>query len=150
MALMIHGDRVRDRTAPEVLDRIDAEIEARVDELARSPRFVEARLRELDDEWDIERWLEVSASALAATGSVLGVRRRVWTLLPLTVMAFLLQHAVSGWCPPVALLRRLGVRTQREIDAERTALKAIRGDFVLVESTESSSRGVAALSAATV
>jgi len=31
--------------------------------------------------------------------------------------------------PPVPLLRRLGVRTASEIEAERYALKAVRGDF---------------------
>ena len=31
--------------------------------------------------------------------------------------------------PPVPILRRLGVRTAREIDIERYALKALRGDF---------------------
>jgi hypothetical protein len=41
----------------------------------------------------------------------------------------LFQHAVQGWCPPVPLLRRLGYRTSREIDIERVALKALRGDF---------------------
>ena len=40
-----------------------------------------------------------------------------------------LQHAVQGWCPPLAVWRRLGVRTQSEIDEERYALKALRGDF---------------------
>jgi hypothetical protein len=50
-------------------------------------------------------------------------------VLTLAVLGFLLQHAVQGWCPPLALLRRLGVRTRREIDAEKYALKALRGDF---------------------
>ena len=45
------------------------------------------------------------------------------------VTAFLFQHAVQGWCPPIAVLRRLGVRTAREIEVERIALKALRGDF---------------------
>lgn len=40
-----------------------------------------------------------------------------------------LQHAVQGWCPPVPVFRRLGIRTAREIDLERYGLKAIRGDF---------------------
>jgi hypothetical protein len=35
---------------------------------------------------------------------------------------FLLQHGLQGWCPPLPVLRRLGVRTQREIDAEKYAL----------------------------
>ena len=42
---------------------------------------------------------------------------------------FLLQHALQGWCPPVPVFRRLGVRTTAEIDRERYALKALRGDF---------------------
>jgi hypothetical protein len=45
------------------------------------------------------------------------------------VFFFFGQHALQGWCLPVPLLRRLGVRTQREIERERFALKALRGDF---------------------
>jgi hypothetical protein len=33
-----------------------------------------------------------------------------------------LQHAMQGWCPPVPLLRRLGIRTRNEIDREKYAL----------------------------
>jgi hypothetical protein len=54
---------------------------------------------------------------------------RRWLFLPLGVAAFLLQHAVQGWCPPVSVFRRLGVRTAGEIARERYALKALRGDF---------------------
>ena len=49
--------------------------------------------------------------------------------VPLVVGGFLLQHAVQGWCPPLPVFRRYGVRTQTEIDDERYALKALRGDF---------------------
>jgi hypothetical protein len=52
-----------------------------------------------------------------------------WFLLPIAVQAFFLQHALQGWCPPIPVLRRLGVRTASEIDAERNALKALRGDY---------------------
>jgi hypothetical protein len=45
------------------------------------------------------------------------------------VTAFLFQHAIQGWCPPVPILRRMGFRTAHEIEQERNALKAIRGDF---------------------
>ncbi|HET9942578.1 MAG TPA: hypothetical protein VFR05_04515, partial [Terriglobia bacterium] len=54
----------------------------------------------------------------------------------------LLQHAVQGWCPPVPLFRRLGIRTQREIDEERYALKAMRGDFLAANAGSSSARDV--------
>ncbi len=148
--LMIHGDHVRDHTREDVLDGIDADIEARVDDLARSPRFIEQRLRELEGEWDVERWLGVNASALALTGTLLGLRRRRWMVLPAIVLPFLAQHAVQGWCPPLGLFRRLGVRTRQEIETERVALKAIRGDFSYVDSVDGADRAPAALAAATV
>lgn len=54
---------------------------------------------------------------------------RRFYLLPAVVVGFLLQHAVQGWCPPMPVFRRLGVRTASEIEEERYALKALRGDF---------------------
>jgi hypothetical protein len=65
----------------------------------------------LDDEWDIERWLEANASALAFTGTVLGLLvNKKFFAIPCIVLPFLFQHAVQGWCPPVPILRRKGVR----------------------------------------
>jgi hypothetical protein len=63
-------------------------------------------------------------------GTALGttVDRR-FLLLPAAVFGFFAQHALQGWCPPIPVFRRLGVRTQREIERERYALKALRGDF---------------------
>jgi hypothetical protein len=96
----------------------------------KNPEDIERRLQELDHEWDIERTLEVNGSVLAMTGLLLGATSsRKWFLLPVAVVGFCLQHALQGWCPPLSLFRRLGIRTQREIDEERYALKALRGDF---------------------
>jgi hypothetical protein len=88
------------------------------------------RLAELEREWDIERTLEANAASITLIGLGLGalVNRR-WYLLPGIVGFFLLQHAVQGWCPPIPLFRRMGVRTETEIGYERYALKAIRGDL---------------------
>ena len=78
----------------------------------------------------MERTLEANAASLAFAGIVLAATGdRRWLALPALVTAFLLQHAVQGWCPPVPVLRKLGFRTMREIDTERFALKALRGDF---------------------
>ena len=122
--------RVPRHTDPDVNERIRRQTENSVGRSAGNPRLIEKRLRELDREWDIERALEANAAAVSLLGLSLGrlVSRR-WYLLPAVVATFLLQHAVQGWCPPVGLFRRLGVRTQREIDEERYALKLIRGDF---------------------
>ncbi|HWC51850.1 MAG TPA: hypothetical protein VG453_09180 [Nitrospira sp.] len=115
-------------------ERIIRQTENNVGRYAVDSRLIDMRLKELDREWDIERTLEVNAAAVSLIGLSLGrlVNRR-WYVLPTAVAAFLLQHAVQGWCPPVGLFRRLGVRTQREIDEERYALKLIRGDFDAVD-----------------
>jgi hypothetical protein len=122
-------DRVARHTDQAVNWRIERETGARIRRCAGDPRQIERRLRELDREWDIERILETNASAIALLGMALAAHDRRWLLLPGLVAAFLLQHAVQGWCPPIPVLRRLGVRTSREIETERTALKMLRGDF---------------------
>lgn len=91
---------------------------------------IDARITELDREWDIERTLEMNAAAFALTGTILGsLINKKWLILPVVVAAFLGQHAVQGWCPPLPVLRRMGVRTRAEIDREKYALKSLRGDF---------------------
>jgi hypothetical protein len=124
-------DRVREHTAPQVLRQIDATTADHVRHYSSQPRHViERRIDRLDREWDVERVLETNASILALSGLVLGVTvNRRWLFLTGTVLGFLLQHAVQGWCPPLPILRRLGVRTQREIDRERFALKVLQGDL---------------------
>jgi hypothetical protein len=113
--------------------RIATETMERVRRCASNPDQIEQRLRELDREWDMERTLETNASALALTGTLLGafVDRR-FLVIPAVVTGFLLQHALQGWCPPVPFFRKRGVRTAAEIERERMALKALRGDFQAV------------------
>jgi hypothetical protein len=95
-----------------------------------SSRIISERIRKLNSEWDTERVLEANAAILALIGTVLGLRRnKFWFILPGAVGVFLLQHAVQGWCPPVPLLRRLGVRTAEEIHNEKTVLKVMRSDI---------------------
>jgi hypothetical protein len=98
--------------------------------LAGGEPAIEARLRELDAEWDTERTLETLASSFTLAGLILGTTvSRKFLALPVLVAAFLLQHGLQGWCPPLPVIRALGVRTAAEIDRERYALKAARGDF---------------------
>jgi hypothetical protein len=124
------ADRVPSNTDEEINRRILQETAARVRALAAHPRRIDRRLRELDEEWDIERVLQANAAALTFTGTVLGATgSKRWLAIPALVGAFLFQHAVQGWCPPIPILRRLGFRTAREIAEERVALKALRGDF---------------------
>lgn len=84
-------------------------------------------------------------------GTLLGHRAdRRFLLLPAAVLAFLGQHALQGWCLPLPLFRRRGVRTIGEIERERYAVKALRGDFdsIPAPNTASAERRVRAVLAA--
>ena len=140
------ADRVRANTSKEINRQLDRELEARVKAFEqRSQAEITQRIDELDREWDMERLLETNASAIAFAGLALAVTHsKKWLIVPGIVLPFLFQHAVQGWCPPVPLFRRLGVRTREEIDREKYALKVLRGDF---EKTESLPRAETALAA---
>jgi hypothetical protein len=91
---------------------------------------LDQRLRELDAEWNIERTLEANAATLAFLGvGLAALVSKKWLILPGVVTGFLLQHALQGWCPPLPVFRRYGIRTPREIEIERNSLKLLRGDF---------------------
>ena len=124
-------DPVRASSASSANARIDDAMRDRLFRYAgASEREIAERLAALEREWDIERYLEVVAPAVSLPGIALGlVSGRRWLLVPGVVLGFLVQHALTGWCPPSALLRHMGVRTRSEIDEERYALKALRGDF---------------------
>jgi hypothetical protein len=124
-------DRVRAHSSPGLNEKIDDRtIEYLCHYVEQPLPVLTRRIRELDQEWDIERWLEANAAGIALTGVFLGATRsKRWLVVPGLVLPFLLLHAVQGWCPPVPVLRRFGVRTRREIDSEKFALKVLRGDF---------------------
>lgn len=88
-----------------------------------------ARINELNKEWDIERILENNAASIVILSTVLGFTvNKKWFALSGIVGGFLLQHSLQGWCPPVPILRRLGVRTSSEINYEKEALKELRSN----------------------
>lgn len=144
---MEKADRVRANTSDAINQQIDRETDARVHKFAQeTPLEITRRIDELDREWDMERLLETNASALAFTGLALGIAHsKKWLIIPGIVLPFLFQHAVQGWCPPVPLFRRLGVRTRKEIDREKYALKVLRGDFAHVGPVPSAERALQAV-----
>lgn len=131
MQLPATARRVENSTDPRLNEAIRARTDAEVVRLeSASEEEIADRLRELDAEWDVERLLQVNASTLVMLGVLLGAKvDRRFLLLPAAVFTFFGQHALQGWCPPIPIFRRLGVRTHREIARERYALKALRGDF---------------------
>ncbi len=123
--------RVRRHTSRSAAASIDDKTAGNVRYYAAQPRdTLNRRIEDLEREDDMEKILETNASLLALSGAILGTTvNRKFFLLTGAVLGFLTQHATTGWCPPVPILRALGVRTRAEIDQERFALKALRGDF---------------------
>jgi hypothetical protein len=125
------NDRVRAHSASQANRRTDAETQRCLEGLADSDReALSAHIEMLDREWDVERYLQMNASVVSLAGIILGTTVNArFLLLPAAVFGFFFQHAVQGWCPPLPVFRRIGVRTRREINREKYALKALRGDF---------------------
>ena len=145
-------DPVREHSLKRVTRRLDHERDERlVAAVEASPSDIADRLRRLDKEWDIERVLEANAATLSLVALLAVLRKPTRRRVAVAgiVPAFLLQHAVSGWCPPIELFRVLGRRSRNEIDAERTALKVLRGDFthVAADAGSTSSRNEKAAAA---
>jgi hypothetical protein len=91
---------------------------------------IEQRLDRLDEEWDVDRALMASfaTAVLLGTGlTVLGNRK--WLALAAASGFFMAIHTLKGWCPPLPVFRRLGFRTQAEIDEERFALTCDRQEI---------------------
>lgn len=137
---MLNGTaaRVEKQTAPHVNQQIEQQFQDRI-QLYRGQDsdLITKRLSELDREWDTERTLQTNFAVLSLLGVTLAatVNKR-WALLSIGVPAFMVQHALQGWCPPLAVLRRKGFRTTKEINEERFALKSFRGDFDKVKSSQ--------------
>lgn len=129
------GDRVREHTAPSVIERIDRMTNADLDAaVAGGPDAILRRLVKLDYEWDIDRALMVNFALAGAASLTTGLlryrltpafsrRRKGFLYLFAAQLGFLLLHGTVGWCPPASVLRRLGFRTQREIEGERRQLR---------------------------
>jgi hypothetical protein len=124
-------DRVRANSDSTRNQQIDAQTQRCLERCAAGGRDAISRhVDALDREWDVERYLQMNAGLVSLSGILLGalVSPR-FLVLPAAVFGFFFQHATQGWCPPLPVFRRMGVRTRREINAEKYALKALRGDF---------------------
>jgi hypothetical protein len=98
------------------------------------PEAISTRIARLEEEKDIDRIFATVASGLGLFGLVAGflggrtLRMFTWIALPM-----LFARSLGRWVPPVEGLRRMGFRSRREIEEEKYALKALRGDFKGVE-----------------
>jgi hypothetical protein len=124
-------ERVRSSTSPAQNDKIDREIKLNLAQYKDlDSGAIQERLKELDKKWDIERTLMFNAATLSLTGAMLAIFvNRKWAIMPAVVTSFLIQHTLQGWCPPLPLFRAMGIKSREELDREKYALKALRGDF---------------------
>ena len=112
-------DKVNDKIKRQTMDNIASYTYKSKDNIA-------TRMLELDEEWDIERVLATNAASAIIISTILGFSaNKKWHYATGIVGAFLLQHALHGWCPPVEIFRRLGVRTCSEINFEKEYLKSL-------------------------
>ncbi len=126
-------EQVRRLTKERLQDRLQVETKARLAYYANHPDEIGQRLQELDEEWDIERAIELEAAGTVLTGVALGTFvNRKWFLLSALASSMLLLHNMQGWYPLLPLLRWMGFRAPHEIAQERYALKAMRKDFQAV------------------
>lgn len=123
--------RVSEWTSRKVNEQIFNQTQKNVEQFCGTDQETLAkRLEELDREWDIERTLQTGAPLQILLGLALGTwLDRRWYIWSAVVAGFVLMFALAGWAPPVPILRRLGFRTQAEIEEERDALRLLRGDF---------------------
>ncbi len=132
-------------TTKKVCFQTDPKINAKIrEQTVRSLKYyqdadkntVASRIEELNGEWDTERVLEVNAASVIILSSLIGLLRcRGYFLLTGLVSLFLLKHALEGWCPPLPIIRGMGIRTSEEINHEKTVLKMMRGDFLDVDNS---------------
>lgn len=141
--------RVSQHSDPEINDRIRRQIEANVLYYADRLDQIDLRLQELKREWDVERAIQLNFGIVAMAFMILGIFSKKWLIVPLAAGGFFFQHIFQGWCPPVPLFRRLGIRTTAEINSEKYALKALRGDFagIAEEQVDSNTKAYRAIQA---
>lgn len=135
--LITQGDRERVKTSEQLKQDIDQKTFENVkDYFNRSDNVITRRIEELDEEWDIEKVLGLNMSTMAISGFILSMKNKYWLSVPVVATGFLVQHSLQGWCAPVTLLRHFKFRTRKEIEREKHALKALRGDYSDVKSAE--------------
>lgn len=114
-------------SSPRVNREIKSRTERNIEQYTeKSDEDIKARIKELDYEWDTERTLEVNFALIVVVTTFIGaIRNKKWSLISTIAAVFMLQHSLQGWCPPLSLIRRLGVRTATEILEEKEALKRV-------------------------
>jgi hypothetical protein len=113
-------------------DRINKEIERKTTHninnyYGKTEEEIDKRIKELNCEWDTERVLELNFASIVLISSLLGLLgNKKWMALSGLTSVFMIQHSLQGWCPPLPIIRRMGIRTAEEITKEKDALRKLK------------------------
>lgn len=123
-------ERTELNTPPALERKFEKRLQENISRYTGADRqAIDRRLRELDREWNIERIIEAEAPTTIGLGIALGtLSNRKWFAVSALAASMVILHSLQGWYPLLPLFRRLGLRTQQEIEQERMALKVLRGD----------------------
>ncbi|MDF0728636.1 DUF2892 domain-containing protein [Cytobacillus sp. S13-E01] len=122
--------KVNMNTKAEINNRIQQKTENNIKNFyGKNKEEIDTRIKELDFEWDTERVLEINFASIVLLTSILGLFNKRWITLSGIASVFMIQHSLQGWCPPLPIIRKLGVRTATEIQNEKTALKVLKERF---------------------
>jgi len=93
-------------------------------------RAVSDRLKALDEEPDLETVATLGLAGAGVLALVFGMLgSRLWRLLAWFSLPLIFAHARGRLAAPGEVLKTLGLRSRKEIQEEKYALKALRGDF---------------------
>ena len=106
-----------------------------LEKYSEKPDLINQRVADLNQEWDIERITVIVVSVISLCGMGLAAFVHInWLMLSALITLFLIQDVIWGKGLFHMLLRRFGKRGLLEIQSERHALKALRGDYSHVDS----------------
>jgi hypothetical protein len=122
--------RVEANTAAVINQRYEERLRENIARYAHADRqAIDRRLSELDREWNTERLIETEAPLMIGLGIALGLaHNRRWFGMSALAAGMVILHNLQGWYPLLPVFRRLGIRSQNEIEQERNALRVLRGD----------------------
>ncbi|MBX9678469.1 MAG: hypothetical protein K2X38_06870 [Gemmataceae bacterium] len=94
------------------------------------PEAISKRLDQLDSEWSVGRVVKAGVGVSVLSGIALGILvHPSWFALAAIPGLFLAQYMFTRRSILGDMLHGMGMRSGAEIDAERVALRALRGDF---------------------
>lgn len=111
--------------------RCSDDLECRLRKLAEAgPSAIDERLAHLERTWTAGRASKASVGIMIVLGLFLGLTvNPYWLLLPLACGVILAEYLVRRQSVLGGLFRGLGLPSGADVEQEKLALKALRGDF---------------------